>query len=316
MGENIAILGGGAFGTSMASLLVDNGCSVSLWCYEKEVCDSIKINQENKTYLPGIKLSAEIKTTNDIQEVVERSKWIFLAMPVEFLRNVLEQIKPFVKKEQILVCLSKGIEQDSLLFPVGIVEDILGFDFSKALISGPNFAKEIVQKCETATVVGAQEESVAQELIKLLSNSYFKPQFCDDLIGVQVGGAVKNVYALAAGMVSTSCNSSALLITQGLLEMAKLSEFLGGKKETVYGLSGLGDLILSTTGLLSKNLRAGKLLQEGKSLDDLKKEFKVLPEGINTLKSVYQLIQKHKLDLPICKATYETVFEGKAFKVF
>ena len=186
-------------------------------------------------------------------------------------------------------------------------------------MAGPNFAVEMATKCCTATVVCSQEKVIAQELKDILTNDYFKAYTSDDVIGVQVGGAIKNVICLAAGFVHGSCfsqNSIAFLLTLGLEEMAKLSVCLGGKKDTVYGLAGFGDLVLSATGSLSRNLKAGKLIGQGKKMQDLETEFGTLPEGINTVYSIYNLIKKCNLDLPICTGTYEVIFEDKSVEDF
>jgi len=315
----ITVLGAGAFGTSVAQLLADNGYQVKLWSYESQVVQDITKSCENKKYLDGVKLSSNIKPTSDLREALEGSKFVFEAIPVKFLRNILNQIKDFLSHEQILVVLSKGIEQETLLLPTQIIDDIFGKKLQKTVMAGPNFAKKKKKKCCTATVVCSQEKNITQELQKILTNDYFKTYPSDDIVGVQVGGAIKNVICLTAGFVHGSCfsqNSLAFLLTLGLEEMAKLSVCLGGKKDTVYGLAGFGDLVLSATGSLSRNLNAGKLIGQGKKVQDLQKEFGTLPEGINTVTSIYNLIKKCNLDLPICIGTYEVVFEGKSVKDF
>jgi len=317
MNKIVTMLGGGAFGTSIATLLAENGFEVKLWCHEQEVVDCIKKDHENKNFLPGIKLNPSIKPTSDLQEAVKDSKWIFEAVPVKFLRNILNQIKDFVTDEQNFVVLSKGIEQDTFLLPSGVIKDL----FKKNTISvmaGPNFAKEIAQKSYTGATVTSEDMQVAKELGEVLSNSYFQPYLSEDFIGVQVGGAIKNVITLAVGIAKGSgCsqNTIALLLTRGFAEIAHVSVCLGGKKETVYGLSGFGDLVLSATGSLGRNLEVGALLGQGKSLQEIEKEKRVLPEGINTVQSVYNLTEKHGWDLPICKGTYDFVFKGISFDV-
>ena len=319
MGEIVTVLGGGSFGTSIATLLAENGHNVNLWCYEQEVVNSIKNKNENSHFLPEIKLSSNIKATTNLQEAICESKWVFEAIPVKFLRNILNQSKNFFNKNQNLVVLSKGMEQDTLLFPSGIIEDVLGKDFKVSIVAGPNFAKELAQKFCTATVVCSKDEDIAKKLGNILSNSYFKAYLSDDEVGVQVGGIVKNILALIAGLVSSalgSQNTRAFLLTRGFAEMSKLVIYLGGKRETLYGLSGFGDLILSTSSLLSRNFRFGKMLGEGKSIKDASKEIGVIPEGINSVQSVYQLSKKLNLDLPICVGTYQIIFENKSFNNF
>jgi len=315
MNKTITMLGAGAFGTSIATLLAENGFEVKLWCHEQEVVDCIKKDHENKIFLPGIKLSSNIKPIFDLQEAVKDSKWIFEAVPVKFLRNILNQIKDCVKDEQNFVILSKGIEKDTLLLPSGVIKDLFKNNII-SVMAGPNFAKEIAQKSYTGTTVASENAQVAKELGKVLSNSYFQPYLSDDFIGVQVGGAIKNVITLAVGIAKgfgCSQNAIALLLTRGFAEIAHISVCLGGKKETVYGLSGFGDLVLSATGSLGRNLEVGVLLGQGKSLQEIEKEKHLLPEGINTVQSVYNLIEKCCWDLPICKGTYDFIFKNSSF---
>ncbi|MFC1894472.1 NAD(P)H-dependent glycerol-3-phosphate dehydrogenase [Candidatus Dependentiae bacterium] len=319
MKQVVTVLGSGAFGTSVAQLLADNGHTVNLWCYEKDVGLDIQNNSENKKYLPGIKLNPNINPTSELNIALQDSKCIFEAIPVKFLRKILIQAKSFLKNEQILVVLSKGIEQDTLLLPTQILDDVFDNQIKKAVMAGPNFASEIVKRFNTATLVASGDKKINQDIKKLLSNDYFKVKLSSDVIGIQVGGAIKNVICLASGFIQGFCgsrNSLAFLLTNGLQEMEKLAVCLGGKKETIYGLSGFGDLVLSATSNLSKNNRVGNLIGQGKTIDDLKKEFTTLPEGINTVVSIYDLIKKCDLDLPICKQTYKVIFEGKSIKEF
>ena len=319
MKQTISILGAGAFGTSIANLIADNGYKVKLWCYEEEVLQSIKTKQENTMYFSGIKLNPNIIPTNDLEDAIKSSQWIFEAIPVKFLRNILTQTKDYFAKDQIIVSLSKGIEQETLFLPTQIIDDVFSNDIKKAVMAGPNFAKEIAQKYLSATTICSEDEKITAELSKILSNSYFKTEISQDLIGIQVGGAIKNVITLAAGIAqgfNSSLNTNAYLITKGLREIEIICKALGGNEKTISDLAGLGDLILSATGSLSRNLRVGELLGQGKTLKDIEKEFKTLPEGINTTKSVYDLIQKHKLELPICLGTYQVIFEGKSVNEF
>ena len=307
MKNTVTILGAGAFGTSVATLLSNNGYKVVLWCYEPEVVKEIQEHKENKTYFPGVTLDANISATTDLQEALESSKWIFQAIPVKFLRSIFQKIKPYATSEHIFVSLSKGIENDTLLFPTQIMQDVLGKDTKVAVVAGPNFAQELAEKHQTAATVSADDKNIMQELGQILANDYFVVDYSQDLIGVQVGGAVKNVLALAVGMVNHSMNTKAFILTKGLQEMGVLVKYFGGERETIYGLSGFGDLVLTATGSLSRNLTAGMLLGQGKTLEEVKDELHVLPEGCNTVSSLYQIIEKNNLDMPICKATYKKI---------
>jgi glycerol-3-phosphate dehydrogenase (NAD(P)+) len=316
----VTMLGAGAFGTAVSTLLAESGYIVNLWCYEQEVVEQITNSRENKKFFPGFKLSSNIKPTTSLQEALKGSRFVFEAIPVKYLRKILNQAKDFVSKEQVFITLSKGLEQETLLLPTQIIDDVFEKKVNVASMAGPNFAKELAQMCCSAAVVGSNDSSLTQEIAKLLSRSYFKPYLSDDPIGIQVGGVVKNILTLLVGVSSGSVcgqNAGAFLLTRGFAEFAKLCSVLGGNENTVYGLSGLGDLILCTTeGSLSRNLKAGQMLGHGKNLDDVKKELHVLPEGVNSCESVYQLIQNNNLDLPICRGVYQIVFEGKTFGNF
>lgn len=320
MTQKISILGAGAFGTAFATLLANNGKEIKLWCYEKEVAQDINNNHENKKYLPGVILDPKIKATTDLKEAVQKTPVVFEAIPISFLRGVLTKAKDFFSHDQILVVLSKGLEQSTLFLPTQIIDDIFNKQIEKAVVAGPNFATEITKKYHTASVIGSDNKDVSEVLTKLLKNSFFNCFYSKDFIGIQVGGALKNIIAISYGMFSEflkeHTNFLAFILTQGLEEMARVSVTLGGQKETVYGLSGFGDLILTTTGQLSRNLKVGKLLAKGKRLGEISAELGTLPEGIMTSGAIYELIQKMSLKLPLCKGTYEVVFKNKSMDDF
>lgn len=321
MGNKVSILGAGAFGTSIATLLADNGYDVSIWCYELELVDFINNDHKNKLYFPGFKLNNNITATNSLKEALSGSQFIFEAIPVKFLKKILLDAKEFINKDQIFVTLSKGIENNSLLFPTQIINNL--FKNKVAILSGPNFAKEIAEKKYTVTVVATTYNQVGINLKNILENNYFKVELTDDVIGVQVGAALKNLISLLIGIAhgyDSGQNSIAFLITKGLQEIAKISKIFGGNQETIYGLSGFGDLILSATGDLGRNLKRGKEIGKLKSNNqfDYEKFFKnkILPESINTIQSVYQIIKSKKLDLPLCIGVYKLVFENISWDDF
>jgi glycerol-3-phosphate dehydrogenase (NAD(P)+) len=311
MSRGVTILGAGAFGTAIATLLSNNGYKVILWCYESEVAKEIQELKENRTYFPGIKLDKNIFATRNLKEALSENKWVFQAIPVTFLRSILQKVKLYVRQDHIFVSLSKGIENDTFLFPTQVIQEVLGKKVRVAVMAGPTFATELAQKYYTAATVSASDEYVEKNLTLLLLSSYFKPEISNDFIGVQVGGAIKNVIALAVGLVSHSLNTMTVILTKGLGEIALMAKHVGGNVETVYGLSGFGDLVLTATGSMSKNLAMGRLLGSGKTLKEVQGKLNVLPEGINTVKSIYQLIGQYNLKMPICKATYDIIFNGK-----
>ena len=312
--KRICILGAGSWGTAIATLLAENGYEVSLWCYEVEVANSIKETRENKRYLPGITLDKKIIPITDLQEAICGAQWIFEAIPIKYLRAILEQAKDCFSPEQTWVVLSKGMEQGSLLLPTQILDDVFGGVPQKAVFAGPSFAIDVAKKQITAVTVAATDCEIGLNLQKLLANRYFRPYVSLDMIGAQIGGALKNVLTLGVGMLDGAGytdNAKAFLLTRGLHEMVLLAKVLGGRQETLYGLSGVGDLVLTSMGKLSRNLAVGKKLGQGQNLDAILKETGFVPEGINTVKSVYQLIQQKNLDLPICQGIYQVIYERK-----
>lgn len=320
----VTILGAGAWGTAVATILAVNGHTIKLWCFEQEVVDSIIKHRINKRYLPGIELDKKVKPTASIQEALTGTKIVFEAIPVLFLREVIEQVKPFVSKDQAWVSLSKGIEQKTLQLPVQIIREILGDSCKTAVLGGPNFAQEVAERRCSAATVACQDEKFAAQVGKLLSNDYFRTYTSSDEIGVGIGGALKNVLSVFLGIVlgaGYSRNTISFLFTRALDEMATITEAMGGRRETAYGLSGLGDLILSGMGEGGRNQSVGKMIGQGTPLNEISNMMPVLPEGINATRAVEQVIKKHSLDLPklgapICLATYQIVFEGKPIRSF
>jgi len=307
----VAVLGGGAFGTAFAQLLAQQtGQTIALWCYEQEVAQGIKKNRCNERYLPNITLEKNIEPTTDLQTALEGSDYIFEAVPVKFMRSVLEKCKPFYDKNQVWVVLSKGIEKETLLLPTELIEDVFVAKVQTAVISGPSFAKELASKAVTGVDVASKDKRVARNLKELLSKNFFSAFISQDPVGVQLCGALKNILALGVGMLEAE-NTKALFLTKGLAEVAELVVACGGKKETVYGLCGVGDMVLTCMGKQSRNLAVGKRLAFGQPLGEILKETGFISEGINTVRSVKKMVDQHKIDLPILSGMYEVIFEGK-----
>jgi glycerol-3-phosphate dehydrogenase (NAD(P)+) len=309
--KQIAIVGEGAWGTAVATLLAHNGHAVTIWCYHQEVAEQITTQHRNEKFLPGIMLDPSIRATSDMKEAVCEAHWVFEAIPVKFLRSVLKETKSCFDPDQVWVVLSKGIEKETLLFPTQIIDEIFGVSVKKTIFAGPSFANDVAKKQITAVTVAAPDCDLGVELQQILANDYFRPYITTDMIGVQVGAALKNVIALGVGMLDGAGytdNAKAFLLTRGLHEMVQLATKLGGKQETLYGLSGIGDLVLTAMGSLSKNLEVGKRLGSGQSLEKILKETGYIPEGINTVQSVKQLMEKEKIDLPICRGIYNVIF--------
>ncbi len=312
--KKVCVIGEGAWGTAVATLLAANGYEVNLWCHDADVCKAIATQHKNERYLPGIQLDATIQPTTDLEQAVCDVTWIFEAIPVKFLRSVLKQARTCFDPQQVWVILSKGIEQNTLLFPSQMIDAVFDHAVNKVIFAGPSFAHDLANKQITAVTLAATDCTVGLELQRMLANDYFRPYISLDMIGVQVGAALKNVIALGIGMLDGAGftdNAKAFIFTRGLHEMVKLARALGGKQETLYGLSGVGDLVLTSMGKLSRNLAVGRRLGQGDDVNTILRETGYIPEGINTVQSVHQLSQKNGLDLPICDGIYQVIFEHK-----
>ncbi|MBX9830886.1 NAD(P)-dependent glycerol-3-phosphate dehydrogenase [Candidatus Babeliales bacterium] len=317
MNKQITVLGAGAWGTAIAQLLATNGHNVLLWALESEVARSIETTKINQMYLPGFSLHNNIRVTTDLAQAVAANEWIFEAIPVAFLRQTLERAKQHVHNNAQWVVLSKGIERDTLLLPSQIIHDVCGNKNSVAVLSGPTFAQELVAQQISAAELACGDADVLQELETILTNNFFKLYTTADTVGVQFGGSMKNVLALAVGIAQghgCTANTTAYLLTVGLDEMSSLITHCGGKAATVYGLSGLGDIMLTCFGSLSKNLRAGTILGKNRSLEALQKDFQTLPEGINTAQTINQLLVRESLSLPLFGWVYEYLFGVALFE--
>jgi len=317
MATTVTILGGGAWGTSVATVLAANGHTVKLWCFEPDVVQTITEKHCNERYLPGIALSEKIIATANIQEAFSGSTWIFEATPVKFLRSVLEQCKSLYSKDQIWVVLSKGIENETLLLPTGIIDSVFETQVKKAVVAGPSFAHDLAQQQPTATTIAADDEVIGKELQALLANNYFRPYLSHDVLGVQLGGALKNILALGIGMLDGAGfgdNTKLFLFMNGLREMVTFAKKLGAQPQTMYGFSGIGDLVLTAMGSRSRNLLVGKRLGQGQSLEQILNETGFIPEGINTVRSIHQLCQERNLTLPVLCGLYEVIFGEKTIE--
>lgn len=315
--KTVSMLGDGAWGTAVATLLAHNGYQVKLWCHDAANADTIKRTRINERYLPGYTLSEHIIPITSLEDAFHDIQWIFEAVPVQYLRSVLEQSASYITPDHVWIVLSKGIEGGTLMLPTQIIDDVLKSSPKKAVVAGPSFAADVAKKQATAVSVAATESSLAHTVRTMLENDYFKPFFNADLLGVQAGGAVKNVMTLGVGMLDGAGytdNTKAFLLTRGLYEMALIAKTFGGDPTTLYGLSGVGDLVLTSMGKLSRNLEVGKRLGRGDRLQLILDELGHVPEGINAIKSVKQLIQKKKLELPIAEAIHDIALNGRSIE--
>jgi len=316
--KRIAIIGGGAYGTALATLCAANGHEVIMWCYEQKVVDCIEKHHTNENYLPGIALDHKIHASSDINEVLNcGTQWVIEAVPVKFRRGVLELAKNAFNRDQTWIITSKGIELNTHLLPSEIIDDVFDFVTQKVVVAGPSFAYGLAQKEMSAVTVAATDCEVGRRVQRLLANSYFRPYLSLDIIGTQLGGALKNVITLGIGMMDGAGftdNAKAFLFTRGLHEAVELAKTRGAQERTLYGLSGIGDLVLTSMGARSRNLEVGKRLGRGESLEGILRQTGYIPEGINTVQTLNQMIQKEGLDLPVCQGIYDAIFNKKSLE--
>ncbi len=311
----IGVVGAGSWGTALAKLLADKGIDLDLWVFEPEVKEQIEKNRENKVFLPGFTLPDNITSTNDIQQAVENKDLVLVVVPSHCMRNMAQQMKPFIHPDTIMVTASKGIENKTHLTMTQILKQIIEFlpEKNLAVLSGPSFAKEVAAKVPTVVAAASISRDVAEYVQKIFSCPSFRVYVNDDPVGTQIGGAMKNVLAIAAGIcdgMNMGLNPRAALITRGLTEMNRLGTRMGADPLTLSGLAGVGDLLLTCTGALSRNYTVGKQIGQGKKLDEIISEMRMVAEGVKTTRSVYNLSKKLGVDLPICNEVYAVLFDG------
>ncbi len=317
MGEpEIAVIGAGSWGTTLANLLANKGITVTLWIREREVFHQIKEEKENKDFLPGIRLSSNINPVTSLEEALYKKDVLLVAVPSHVLRDVLEQMRPYMSKEIPLVFATKGIENNSLMFCSQIVEDVLSWDISRyfACIAGPSFAREVSNRYPTAVTIACKDLDQGEKLQHLFHTDYFRVYLTQDIIGAQLGGALKNVIAIAAGAsdgLDFGSNARAALITRGLAEITRLGVMLGADPRTFAGLAGMGDLVLTCTGDLSRNRTVGFKIGKGMRLKEIVHGMKMVAEGVSTTKAAYELSQKTGVEMPITAEVYHILYEGK-----
>ncbi len=312
----IGAIGAGSWGTTLANLLADKGHIVDLWVRENDVYEQIRNNRMNETFLPGMKLVDSLKPVKTFEEALKDKELIMMAVPSQFYRSVLIQMNPYLKPGMKFVSATKGIENNTLKVMSQVAEEILDPEYAKtfACLAGPSFAKEVVSKQPTAVTIASKDLSQAKRLQKIFSTDLFRVYISDDLIGVQLCGALKNVIAIAAGAsdgLGFGLNARAALITRGLAEITRLGVAMGANPMTFAGLSGIGDLVLTCTGDLSRNRTLGLKIGKGMSLNEITQGMTMVAEGVKTSISAYELGKKTGVEMPITDQIYETLYKGK-----
>lgn len=318
---NIAVIGSGSWGTALALLLSRNGHNVRLWGHNEEHVNKIRRDRENKKYLPDVKFSDSIEPFFDIKETVEDSSIVVMAVPSHALREIFTKVCNYLSKNAKIVSATKGIENNTLLTMTQVISQVLlekcpvSKNFEVGVLSGPSFAKEVANCEPTAVTIGFQKLSVAVEMQDIFANDYFRVYASRDIIGLEISAAFKNVIAIASGVcegLGYGYNTRAALITRGLAEMRRLGIQLNVDEATFSGLSGLGDLVLTCTGDLSRNRMVGLKLGKGQCLDEIVKEMSMVAEGIKTTQSVHDLAAKLHIEVPITEQVYQILYKGKA----
>lgn len=314
--QNVGVIGAGSWGTALAFLLADKGYDVCIWAYEEEVADAINTKNENTVFLPEIELPKNLRASNDLEETCREKDLIVVVTPSHVTRSVMTQAAPFLPRHVPIVCATKGIENDTYKLVYEILEDVLPIDYHPylAFISGPTFARELAQRTPTNAVAAAYSERLAKTVQYIFHHDYFRVYRTMDVIGVELGGSLKNVIAIAAGAANGmgfGHNSTAGLITRGLAEMSRLAVAMGANPMTLAGLTGMGDLVLTCTGGLSRNRQVGVKLGQGMTLDDILSEMNMVAEGVKTARSVHGLTEQMGVEMPICNEVYQVLYEGK-----
>jgi len=312
-----AVLGAGAWGTALAKALAEKGMPVELWTRRGEHAAMLNATRQNERYLPGAKLPPNLHATSDLGRALEDAELVLVVVPSHALRSVMVDARRLLPKGVPIVSATKGIENDSLMLMGEVLEDVLGEEVGPRLayLSGPSFAQEVAQGLPTAAVVASTNADVAKHVQHLFSSERLRMYTSDDPIGVEVGGAMKNVIAIAAGAcdgLGYGHNSRAALITRGLAEIGRLAAAKGGHPMTLAGLAGLGDLVLTCTGALSRNRTVGFEMGKGRTLDEVLAGLGHVAEGVKTTKSAFDLAEKLGVDMPITRAVHAALYEGKS----
>lgn len=312
----ISVLGAGGWGTTLAILLHYNGHNVTVWEYDRRYAKALDKHRENKVFLPGVEIPEEIVITHDLDEATEDKNMIVLSTPSQYLRSVVKGIRKSFLKNTIFVSVAKGIETKTLLTMSQMLREELPdlSDDQVGVLSGPSHAEEVSRRIPTAVVAASASAETAKCIQTVFMNSYFRVYTSTDILGVELGGAVKNVIAIGAGIIDGAKfgdNTKAMIMTRGVAEIARIGAAMGARAETFSGLSGVGDLIVTCMSKHSRNRFVGEKIGEGKKLSQVLKSMEMVAEGVETCKSVKELADKHNVEIPIVSEVYKILFEDK-----
>ncbi|MFZ2089663.1 MAG: NAD(P)H-dependent glycerol-3-phosphate dehydrogenase [Desulfobaccales bacterium] len=311
----LAVIGAGSWGTALAQLLGEKGHSVRLWVFEPEVYQKLSQDRLNSTFLPEVRLSSRIKFTQDFKEAVTGAEAIVMAVPSHVFRDMLGRVAPHMEPAAVLLSATKGIETETLFTMDGVSREVLGAETPYAVLGGPSFAREVVEKLPTAVTIASRDSKAALRLQRLFSTSYFRVYTSYDVTGVELGGALKNIFAIGTGILEgmgLRDNSRAALITRGLAEMTRLGLRLGANPMTLAGLGGLGDLVLTCTSRQSRNFQVGLRLGQGESLAHILAGTRMVAEGVKNSRAFHLLGQRLGVEMPLLEAVYHILYENLA----
>ena len=319
--RNLAIIGAGSWGTALAIRLAANVDTIRLWVFEPELCESLRKTRVNDLYLPGFLLPENVEPTTDLRTALHEAKTILTVVPSQHVRSIYQQMLPMLDSEsdpeRIFVSATKGLESNTLLRMSCVAEEIFQPRFRPrlAVLSGPSFAREVARGSPAAVVISSAEELLARLLQKQFADSAFRLYTNTDVVGVELGGALKNVIAIAAGVCDGLClgsNAIAALITRGLSEITRLACACGAQRETLAGLAGLGDLVLTCTGVLSRNRTVGVELGRGRLLPEILQSMRMVAEGINTTAAAIELAKQKGVEMPITEQMYALLYQNRS----
>lgn len=312
----VAVIGGGSFGTVIANIIAQNGHDVSFWMRSETLAAEVNALHENASYLPGYRLSERVIATHDMAAAVARSDVIFVAVPSSSFRRVVKDLMQFARRDVILVSATKGIEAGTFHLMSQILREEAP-DAFVGVLSGPNIAKEIAAGQLAATVIASNHDEVRESVKQLLKSKYFRVYTNNDMFGVELGGSLKNIYAIIAGIAAVmgmGHNTNSMLVSRSLTEMARFGRALGADPMTFLGLAGVGDLVVTCSSPLSRNYRIGMLLGEGKSIAAALKEVDQTAEGVNTVKQVKEMADKRAIYMPLASGLYEVIYRGASIR--
>ncbi len=308
----ISVIGAGGWGTTLACLLSNKGYDVTLWVREKNVAEEINNTRINSAYLPDITLPDDLRITHSIDDAVKKARYVLNAVPAQYTRAVFKEAFPFIPDQAIIISASKGIERGTLLTVSCILKELSAHPV--AVLSGPSFAKEVIKKLPAAVTLATEDKNIGFILQEMFNINNFRVYTHDDIVGVEIGGALKNVMAIASGIsdsLGLGNNARASLITRGLVEMTRLGVAMGAKEKTFSGLSGIGDLVLTCTSPLSRNYTVGIKLGQGMKLKEILDQTRSVAEGVATAESAFELSKKYNIEMPIVEQVYRVLYKDK-----